>query len=132
MNTTYYAACAQTGDATAITSADVTPWTAENKNNMWPKITSATSKEFLECSKWLQDGSFVRVKNLSIGYNLPREMLKFMDLKLTLSAQNLFTFTKYKGFDPEASTSTGDVNSGIDLGAYPSARTFTFGIQMTF
>ena len=132
MNTTYYAACAQTGDATAITSADVTPWTAENQNNMWPKITSATSKEFLESSKWLQDGSFVRVKNLSIGYNLPRERVKFMDLKLTLSAQNLLTFTKYKGFDPEASTSTGDVDSGIDLGAYPSARTFTFGIQMTF
>ena len=99
---------------------------------MWPNITSSTSKEFLESSKWLQDGSFVRVKNLSVGYNLPEDLLKFMDLKLTLSAQNLFTFTKYKGFDPEASTSTGDVNSGIDLGAYPSARTITFGVQMTF
>jgi len=67
-----------------------------------------------------------------LSYNLSKKILKIADLKLTISAQNLFTITKYKGFDPETSTSSNDVDGAIDVGAYPSARTFTFGIQARF
>lgn len=118
-------------DHRAITSADVTPWTAENKNNMWPKLGSSTNNEFLNSSKWVQDGSFIRVKNLSLGYRLPAALTHGASLKLMVSAQNLLTITKFKGYDPEATTTVDDLNPGIVFGAYPSARTFLFTLQLS-
>lgn len=132
MNLSYAAACTQVGDAQTITSSDVKPWTQSNPNNMWPSLTSTTSKDFLESSKWLQDGSFIRIKNVSLSYLMPQNMIRGGSLRLSASVQNLLTFTKYKGFDPEASTTGNtDMDGGVDLGAYPSARTLTFRLQLT-
>jgi len=132
MNLSYAAACTQVGDAQTITSSDVKPWTTSNPNNMWPNLTSTTSKDFLESSKWLQNGSFIRIKNVSLSYLMPQNIIKGGSLRLSASVQNLFTFTKYKGFDPEASTTGNtDMDGGVDLGAYPSARTITFRLQLT-
>jgi hypothetical protein len=83
-------------------------------------------------TQFLQDASFTKLKNIALSYNLSKNLVKIADLKLTVSAQNLLTITKYKGFDPETSTSSNDVDGAIDVGAYPSARTFTFGIQVKF
>ena len=133
----YAAACTGSvyGINRKITSANVTPWTSENKSNMWPKLSSTSNIEYANCSKWVQDGSFVRLKNLSVGYYVPENAIKGASVKVILSAQNLLTFTKYKGFDPEASTSVydnaADTGNGIVMGAYPSARTFLFTIQLS-
>ncbi len=134
----YGAACSGVvgGINRKITSADVTPWTPENKNNMWPSLTSTSNEEFANSSKWVQDGSFVRIKNLSIAYHLPENLIKGIPVKIMISAQNLLTFTKYKGFDPEASTMlyTGkdlDTGGGVISGAYPCSRTYSFTLQFS-
>jgi hypothetical protein len=132
-NMDYALAATRFGDSRTITSADVQSWTPENKNNTWPKLTSTTNVERLASSKWIQDGSFVRVKNLSLSYRFPESMIKGAPLKLAVSSQNLLTFTKYKGPDPEAASGgDDDINQGLVSGAYPAARTFTFSLQFSF
>ena len=90
-------------------------------------------------TQWLEDADFVRLQNLSLMYTLPKKTTRFADITLGVSAQNLFTLTKYKGLDPESSTtsstSTGAVSDkelGLDYGSYPSARTFTFTVKLGF
>lgn len=111
----------------------VNRWTASNPSNRWPNIESTTSTNYINSSQWLQDASFVRLKNLSLGYTFDRKLTHFADIRLYVSGQNLFTITSYKGYDPEASsTLTSDVATGIDTGITPTARVFTFGAQLTF
>ena len=119
------------GNSRTITSADVTSWTPENKSNMWPKRPSASNTEYSNSSKLVQDGSYVRVKNLSLSYRIPDNIIKGVPVKIMFSAQNLVTFTKYKGFDPEASSSNNDLSAGIVMGAYPSSRTYIFTLQFS-
>ncbi|HEY4786849.1 MAG TPA: hypothetical protein VIH57_12410, partial [Bacteroidales bacterium] len=64
--------------------------------------------------------------------NLKKSVVKFADLKLTVSAQNWITFTKYKGFDPESSSTSSDIDGAVDVGAYPNPKTITLGLQMNF
>jgi hypothetical protein len=82
----------------------------------------------------LQDASYLRLKNLRINYNVPTESFSFLsNLSIYVSAQNLLTFTKYSGYDPEVNSfSGGDLRQGIDLTAYPSVRTFTLGLNVSF
>ena len=108
-------------------------WTTSNPSNTFPNIESVTSTNYINSTQWVQDASFVRLKNLSVGYTFDKAMTKILDCRLYVSAQNLFTITNYKGYDPEASsTLTGDVATGIDSGITPSARIITFGAQLTF
>ena len=82
---------------------------------------------------YIQDGSFVRLRNISLGYTLPSNItkaIKLSRLRLYVSAENLFTFTKYLGFDPEIGG--GVFDNGIDRGIYPQARTLMTGINVTF
>ena len=77
----------------------------------------------------------LRLENISLSYTFPKKTTGFADLRLTFSCQNLFTITGYKGMDPAGTTfsnSSVDVDAGIDMGAYPSPRTFTFGLRMNF
>lgn len=132
-NSDYAHAAARIADSRTITSADAVSWTPENKSNMWPKLTSSSNKEIVASSKWIQDGSFIRVKNLSLSYRIPSSIIKGAPFKLGVSGQNLFTFTKFKGFDPEAASGgENDINQGLVLGAYPSARVVTFSLQINF
>ena len=83
----------------------------------------------------LENADYFRCENISIGYTFPRSVLKFADLRLTLSCQNLFTITSYKGMDPAGASFSDknvDNNNGIDMGVYPNPRTFTFGVRMNF
>ena len=86
-------------------------------------------------SRFVEDGSYLRVKNISLGYTVPKpwlqKYLRIDYLQIYASVQNLYTFTKYKGFDPEVGSY--DIRMyGIDNARYPSARTFTFGLRTNF
>jgi TonB-linked SusC/RagA family outer membrane protein len=83
----------------------------------------------------IEKGSFLRVRNISLGYRLPENWLKRCRLRsatLGVSAENYFLFTKYKGYDPEASSFDGDFNQGVDLYQYPKAKTMAFSLNVTF
>jgi TonB-linked SusC/RagA family outer membrane protein len=133
-NASYAATAIPTSDVRFITLSDASNyWTPTNTSSTW-RNPASTNKAWVESSQFLQDASFARLKNISLSYKLDENIFKGMTAKFYVSAQNLFTITKYKGFDPEAtSTSAGsDTQSGIDLGAYPSPKTFTVGTQITF
>lgn len=87
-------------------------------------------------SRWVEDGSYLRVKNITLSYEFPTRMLKkiFLNrLQVYASAQNLITFTKYKGFDPEVNQFGNSATvQGIDWGTYPQVKTFVFGLNVEF
>ncbi|MFT3752827.1 MAG: SusC/RagA family TonB-linked outer membrane protein [Paludibacter sp.] len=94
--------------------------------------SSASNYRFSD--RFLEDGSYLRIQNISIGYNLPQsvlKMLKIENLKIYANLQNVYTFTVYKGYDPEVSAMS-PILSGIDNGRYPSPRIYTLGLNLTF
>ncbi|MDR1153186.1 MAG: TonB-dependent receptor [Bacteroidales bacterium] len=101
----------------------------ENKADaLYPSHKNLLNKYYGDSSMWLEDASYVKIRNISIAYLIPRKVLKFADIRISISAQNVLTLTKYKGMDPEAYN---DVE-GRDDGAYPVPRTFTLGIKASF
>lgn len=114
-------------------------WTGEGSSNTQPRASwAAKSNNVKASSRFLEDGSYLRLKNLQLGYLLPGTKKYGIDnLRVYLSGTNLLTFTGYSGLDPEMTVSTnsageGDLANGIDWGTYPVAMTFTFGINLTF
>jgi len=94
--------------------------------------SSASNYRFSD--KFLEDGSFLRIQNISIGYNLPQSILKkakIENLKIYANLQNVYTFTVYKGYDPETGSQS-PILSGIDNARYPSPRIYTIGLNLTF
>ncbi len=89
---------------------------------------------------WIEDGSYLRLKTLTFGYTLPEkwtQAIKINSARVYFSSNNLWTLTNYSGMDPEVSTITGstigsNLSPGIDAGAYPQAKTFTFGLNLKF
>ncbi|MBB2148068.1 SusC/RagA family TonB-linked outer membrane protein [Pedobacter gandavensis] len=133
-NATYAAAAIASSDVAYPTlAAAANYWTPQNSGSLWASPTSK-AKQYIESTQFLQNAGYARVKNISLSYKLPKSMLKFGNAKLTVSGQNLFTITKYKGFDPEATStaSNSDADAGIDLGAYPSPKTFTLMLNLNF
>jgi TonB-linked SusC/RagA family outer membrane protein len=110
-------------------------WTPENPSTTIPKAET-TSVIKLD-SRYIEDASWLKLKNITVGYTIPFKWSRLPKAKLRIyaSAQNLWTITKYKGYDPESSRYGGNETSnlfqGVDFGAYPSARTFLFGINIT-
>lgn len=101
----------------------------------YPSLTSNSNTYQPASTQWLESADYFRLENISLSYNLAKSVVKFADLRLTLSCQNLFTISGYKGLDPTSSAFSSanvDINSGIDMGAYPTPRTFTFGVRMNF
>lgn len=100
-------------------------WTAERPSTTVPKA-NATSVTYLD-SRYVEDASFFRLKNVTLSYDLPVKITAAPTTKFRVfaNAQNLFTLTKYKGYDPE-------IANGIDAGAYPTARTFSFGVNISY
>ncbi|MCD7936007.1 MAG: TonB-dependent receptor [Tannerellaceae bacterium] len=114
-------------------------WTPENQDTWVPNPFSTTVNPRLESHQYLESANYVRLTNLSFSYTLPKSMIKACDLTLTVSGQNLFTITNYKGGDPETTmsshgsgNSTSDTNAGIDGISYPQPRTFTLGARLSF
>ncbi len=105
-------------------------WTGPGTSNDFPRLTmNDPNKNFSRSSDFfLQDGDFFRIKTLQIGYNLPTrvlEKMRFKNLRIYVSGNNLWTITKYKGFDPE-------IIGGIDRGIYPQPRFYLVGVNATF
>lgn len=113
-------------------------WTPDNQDTWVPNPFSTTVNPRLESQQYLESADYLRLTNLSVSYMLAKSMIKVCDLTLTVSAQNLFTITNYKGGDPEATmSSTGgggnaDTNAGIDAISYPQPRAYTFGAKFSF
>ncbi|MFD1144257.1 SusC/RagA family TonB-linked outer membrane protein [Larkinella insperata] len=102
-----------------------------------PRGTPSTiARNGVPSSRWIEDGSYLRIKTATLGYTFPATVLKRIkaeSLRVYVSGQNLFTFTKYLGLDPEVNfRSSLPLLQGIDLGTYPQVRTFTFGINLGF
>lgn len=86
-------------------------------------------------SRWVEDGSYLRIQNVSLGYRLPKSVidrLKLQQVRIYASVQNLYTWTKYLNYNPEVSNYEGPLTGGVDYGSYPLARTVTFGINIGF
>lgn len=85
-------------------------------------------------TRWIEDGSYVRIKAVTLGYNFKKLFLGLSSLKLYATGQNLVTWTNYSGFDPEVSAFGGNsgTGQGIDYGTYPQVRTFIFGVKAGF
>ena len=116
-------------------------WTGEGTSNTQPRASWSTkSNNATPSSRFLEDGSYIRLKNLQLGYTIPAKALKTIGLAQTrfyVSGTNLFTITRYSGLDPEMTVSDnskgeGDRAAGIDWGTYPSAMTVMLGIDITF
>ncbi|MDR0733720.1 MAG: TonB-dependent receptor [Dysgonamonadaceae bacterium] len=107
-------------------SADVLDaWTAEKPSAETPRLDASVSPSFLY-SRYVEDGSFLKLRSVTLGYTLPvKTGVAQAKLRLFLSGQNLLTFTRYRGYDPE-------VAGGIDAGVYPAARSLLFGAKITF
>jgi len=115
-------------------------WTPTNPSDRYARATGTgadnTSLNNVPSSVWVEDGSFVKLKNVSIGYTFPTGLLSkysISKVRAYISAQNLFTITKYTGLDPEIGIQGGNATqNGVDNGAYPSSKYFTFGLNVTF
>jgi len=84
--------------------------------------------------RFIEDGSFVRIKNLTIGYNFPQNLIRNVrNIRVAFGVNNLYTFTNYSGFDPEVN-SYGDNPAmfGVDLGGYPNSRTYSLSLRCSF
>ena len=108
-------------------------WTGEGTSNTYPRLTTTdTNQNFSRMSDfYLQDGDYLRLKILSLGYSLPKSIvntIKAQRVRFYLTGENLLTFTKYTGFDPEV----GGGVFGVDKGFYPQARSILFGVNMNF
>jgi TonB-linked SusC/RagA family outer membrane protein len=132
LNMTRYALASMTGMYRFITLRDAyyKGWDkVENKADaLFPSNTNSETKYYGNSDFWLEDASFLKLKNVSIAYRIPKQVAKVADIQLSISAQNLFILTKYKGMDPEVY----NAYTGLDYGAYPVPRTFTFGAKLDF
>ena len=111
-------------------------WTGPGTSNSEPRVSLEDPNQNARLSdRFVEDGSYFRIKNLQLGYALPSSALKrihFEKFRVYVSAQNLYTFTRYSGMDPEIGAYGGPLNSGIDVGFYPQARTYLGGVNVTF
>lgn len=128
------------GDSNATTEV-LDAWTPENTDTNIPRVVGNRGREI--SSRFVEDGSYVRLKNLALGYNFPSDLVEKIgvdNIRVAVSGQNLLTFTDYSGLDPEVSyfgsggQSTGDANTtqGFDFGNYPTIRSVNFSLSLRF
>ncbi|MES2733712.1 MAG: TonB-dependent receptor [Bacteroidota bacterium] len=114
-----------------------------NETSDIPAFSAAGSNAFTQTSRFIEKGDFLRLKNVSLSYSLPKSFLKnVMGIRVFVSATNLLTFTRYRGIDPESNSSAvsgltwqnygTDVQQGLDFGSYPNSKTYTLGVNFSF
>jgi TonB-linked SusC/RagA family outer membrane protein len=110
-------------------------WTPTNPSNTIPRANSAGGSRILS-SFQVEDGAYLRVKNISLGYNLPKSVLTRLAIssaKIYVTAQNWLTFTNYTGYDPEVNRyGSSSLSQGLDYGGYPAAKTLLVGLNLKF
>ena len=111
-------------------------WTPEAPSTELPRLTSTDPNNNQRPSSfYVENGNFLRMRNLQLGWNLPAEWTnraKMKEVKVYLTGNNLFTVTNYRGFDPDIGTSGWILDTGIDKGFYPNNRSFGAGLNVTF
>ncbi|WP_430906026.1 SusC/RagA family TonB-linked outer membrane protein [Maribacter sp. 2-571] len=118
-------------------------WTGEGSTNTYPRVTTGATSNTLFSDFFVEDGSFVRIQNAQLGYTLPQKAMERFgadQLRIYVSANNIYTFTEYRGYDPSgASGPSGGTNgngspigAGIDQGFYPVPRTYLLGVNLKF
>ena len=113
-------------------------WRGEGTSNEYPRPSwEAKSNNVKPSTRFLENGSYLRLKNVQLGYTFDVKSKFISNLRVYGSATNLLTFTKYKGLDPEMTASAnaageGDMANGVDWGTYPVAKAFTLGVNITF
>ena len=119
--------------------AGLAPWTPTNPSNTTPRLAAQGGPNtFGNTSRFLESGSYLRLKNLQIGFTVPKTLVEktkgLSSLRLYATSQNLFTITKYSGYDPETVGGLDGslLTRGIDEGAFPNPRSFTVGAQLGF
>ena len=109
-------------------------WTKENPNTDMPRaVLGDPNLNTRESTRFLENGNFVRMRQLQLGYTFPKNWMKKIFIekcRLYVSGENLFTITNYSGNDPEFSSSI--LNTGIDSFVYPFTRSYVVGLQVTF
>lgn len=109
-------------------------WTGEGTSNTVPRVTTAATSNNVFSDYFVEDASFVRIQNIQLGYSLPSQVLDKLGMskiRLYTAVNNLYTFTKYKGYDPGASNGA-PIGGGIDYGFYPIPRTYILGLNLNF
>ena len=117
-----------------MTTAIRDAFSGSNPNGQIPVIGSQRSNHSAYYSALIEDGSYLRIKSIQLGYSIPKNLAKKLFLKnirVYASMDNVFTFTKYSGFDPEVSTFSTPMTRGFDFSSYPRATTFTIGGNIT-
>ena len=128
----------------------INPWTTSNTNTDFPRLgvsyvtgvpgdpgvdQGIVSNVRGNTDRWIEDGSYLRLRNVEIGYTLPRQWISriaLQDARLFVGAQNLLTFTKYSGLDPDVVGANAVLEPGVDNGNYPASRIITFGLNIGF
>ena len=113
----------QTGDSYNLLRTVLDSWTEDNPSNRYPLASKERATSYID-SRYVENASYLKLRNLTVGYTLPIKESFPLKVRVFATASNLFTITPYTGYDPE-------VASGTDTGAYPSARSFVFGIDLT-
>ena len=106
-------------------------WTPENPTN----IPAFSGAEYVNSSRWVEKGDYLRLKNITLGYRIPHKILSKIgcsSARIYVSANNLWTITNYSGFDPEASMGADSDAAGVDRGVYPSSKSFLVGLDISF
>ena len=109
-------------------------WTPENAAHAkWPKATAGYTRTWLVSNRYVENGSYMRLKYLTIAYDWKRPFPWLENIRFSLTANNLFTITKYSWFDPDVNAAgTNAASPGVDSYSYPSARSFSLGINFVF
>lgn len=121
----------------------INPWTETNTNTSFPRLGyqfAANDRGINEnargnTDRWIEDGSFLRLRNVELGYSLPSKLISKANIssaRLYVSGQNLFTLTKYSGLDPDVVGANPNLEPGVDNGNYPSSRIISFGLSVGF
>jgi hypothetical protein len=115
-------------------------WTEQNKSTVWPRAAIGAPDQGIQYNvlpqsdRWLESGSYVRLRNVELGYTFGRDALRrigFKNVRAFVSGQNLLTFTKYSGLDPDI-TGVNIFERGLDNGQYPALRIFSAGVNFGF
>jgi TonB-linked SusC/RagA family outer membrane protein len=109
-------------------------WTGPGSTNEHPRLTTEPTRNTVFSSYYVENGSFLRLRNIQLGYSLPTKWIKHLKMerfRVYLAANNLFTLTEYRGYDPDVG-SGGVLGAGVDYGIYPQARTIMGGVQIKF
>ena len=132
-NFAYAQAMSGGADAREITHVDIlNRWSPTNIGSNIPAF-SKTNKTEIQSSRFVEKGDYIRLKNLSLTYNLPKDLIKGVNGSVSVIGTNLWTVTNYSGIDPETVSNLGPSDArGADAGSYPNAKTWTFGINLIF